>query len=327
MRIAVIGAGYIGPVNTKALLECSGVEIAAIANRTVEKAKRLCTGLQLSCPVYADYRVMLEEVKPQAAVICLFNDLHKDAFLECARRGIHVLVEKPLGNTWQECREMMDAAQKTGIKASVLQTQRYGAVLQTAKDYITKNAVWLGRLLSVSDRISCHYFWEGRSPWHLDDQRSGGGILMNYGVHQLDRVLWLLGEKTKTIYRHCLREKAGIDTVSSYTLMGVTEQGTPYTVTCNGYAGPWVNEIDLMFEHGLVRCVLTDNGQTVKGVYAGIGTALEAVPLICEDGEAAHWMYVRQMTEAVRYLEGTEAAPPVSLEWAAELVKLCKGTA
>ena len=86
MRFGLIGAGFIGPLNAAALLEYPGAEIAAVANRTVSKAQALCAGLGLECPVYSDWREMLRQEKPDAAVINLYNDLHKECFLECARR-------------------------------------------------------------------------------------------------------------------------------------------------------------------------------------------------------------------------------------------------
>ena len=192
MRYAILGAGYIAPVNAAAILACEDAQIVCIANRTAEKAEAVKQKLGLSCPVYTDYREALDREKPDAAVICVFNDQHREYFTECARRGIHVLCEKPLANTYEDCLFMMEEAKKTGIRVSVLQTQRYGAVLTTAAGWISDHLDELGELCGVEDNMSVHYFWDGRNPWHLDSVRSGGGIVLNYGVHQLDRVHWML---------------------------------------------------------------------------------------------------------------------------------------
>lgn len=325
MRFCIIGIGTVGPLNTRALMAQPGAQIVAVANRTRENAQRMCRELGLSCPIYEDWRQMLEAQRPDAAVINLYNDMHKDAFLTCARMGIHVLVEKPVANTYTDCLEMMEAAKACGIKASVLHTQRYGCVLQTAEAYIDANRQALGPLMYIGDTINCDYFYASRSAWHLDAARSGGGIVLNYGVHQLDRVHWLLGQKTVAFHGKYLAGKPGVEVPGSYVMMGVGNGGTPYTVSCNGYSGPWINELVLSYLNGTVKCVLMGNGQADMGVYVSDadGAALRRIELTCQDGTGNHDMYRREMEEAVAYLEGKQETAPIPLEWGAEMVRLC----
>ncbi|MDO4487684.1 MAG: Gfo/Idh/MocA family oxidoreductase [Eubacteriales bacterium] len=325
MRFLIIGTGYIGPVNTAALMECDGVEIAGVFNRTIEKAEAMCAKLGLECPVFNDIDMAISEVKPDVAVINLFNDLHRDFFVRCATKGINILIEKPLANTYEECIEMMDIAEEYGIKVSVLQTQRYGCVLTTAKQYIDMHRNELGELCSVSDQEAINYFWEGRNPWHLDEKRSGGGIVLNYGVHQLDRIHWLMEDTTAEFHAKYLTMKPGIETKSSYVMMGVSTKGIPYTASCNGYCSPYINEITLNYQNATMRLVLSDNGLNKKGVYIGSNETevFTEIPLTCEDGEGWHEMYVREMKDAVSYLKGETDNSPVSMEWAAEMVRLC----
>lgn len=326
VRFGVIGAGYIGPVNTSALKEVPGAVIAAAANRTVEKAEAMCRGLGLDCPVYQDYREMVEKEDIDAVVISVFNDLHKEQFLYCAQKGVDILVEKPLANTYRDCLLMEEAAERYGIRASVLQTQRYGAVLQTAKRYVDEHKEELGKLCGINDCISCDYFWDGRSPWHLDNARSGGGIVLNYGVHQLDRTHLFLGEKTADFHAGYLMEKPNIETYSSYFMMGISECGTPYTIQCSGYCGPSVNEMILYYQNGTVIASLSGCEFRKRGVFVTDKEtgSFKEIPLCCEDGEGGHEMYVREMTEAVSYLSGETGEAPVPLSWGAEMVRLCE---
>lgn len=329
MKYAILGAGYIAPINAAAILECEEAEIVCIANRTREKAVMMAEKLGLSCPIYTDYIEALEKEKPEAAVICVFNDQHREYFTECAKRGIHVLCEKPLANTYQDSADMIKIRDQYGIRVSVLQTQRYGAVLTTAASYIDDHLSELGELCTVEDNMSCHYFWDGRNPWHLDKVRSGGGIVLNYGVHQLDRLHYMLtvaSGEAQTIDFHgaAAIRKPGIETESSYVMLGRSCQNVFYTVSCSGYSGPTVNEMMLHFQNRTVKCVLCDNGMDRRGVYISDGTAFRPIPLLCEDGENGHEMYVREMREADLYLRGLREEAPVSMEWAAEMVKLCE---
>ena len=326
MRFGIIGAGYIGPINTGALMEVPGAEIAAAANRTAEKAEAMCDALGLACPVYSDYKEMIEKEDLDAVVINVFNDLHKDYFLYCAEKGLSILIEKPLANTYEDCLLMEAAADKYHIRASVLQTQRYGAVLETAKKYIDEHKEELGKLCGINDSISCHYFWDGRNPWHLDNVRSGGGIVLNYGVHQLDRTHFFLNEKTVDFHARYLMEKPGIGTYSSYFMMGTGENGTPYTIQCNGYCGPSVNEMFFYFQNATVVARLSGDGTAKRGVFATDKEtgAFTEVPLCCADGEGAHDMYVREMKEACSFLYGERKDAPVPLSWGTEMVRLCE---
>lgn len=326
MRIGVIGVGYIGWINVPALMAIPEAEIVAIANRTVAKAETLCEKLGLQCPVYSDWREMLAVEKPEAVLIQLYNDMHFECFMECAQRGIHILVEKPLANRYADCLLMIEAARENGIRATVLQTQRYGSVLQTANAYITSHREELGKLLCINDQEGCDYFHADRPSWHLDPARSGGGIVLNYGVHQLDRIHWLMKQKTVRFHAQYLTQKPGVDTISSYVMMGAGDKGTPYTVNCNGYTGPWVNEIVLTFANGVVRCLVMDSPPLEKGVYVGNTqtNCFQKIPAVCEDGAGNHEMYCREMREAMAYLTGITDEAPVSLEWAAEMVRLCE---
>ena len=325
MRFAIIGTGYIGPINTSALMECRDAEVAAVANRTTAKAEKMCADLGLHCPIYSDWRELLDREKPDAIVLNLYNDLHKECFLECARRGIHVLLEKPVANTWEDCQEMMEAAEKYNIKVSVMQTQRYNSVFQTAKKYIRENQEKLGELVSVNDSMCCHYFWARRNEWHLDPVRSGGGIVLNYGVHQLDRIHFFLEQKTVEFHARYLTKKQGIDTCSSYAMFGVGDKGTPYVATCTGNSDPSVNEITLAFQNGIVKCNLSNNGDTGFGTFVGNTDSggFHAIEQIMENGEMNHWMYTREFTEAVDYLTGRRPDAPIPLAWGSEMVRLC----
>lgn len=325
MRFAVAGAGYIGPINTKALLSRPDAELVAVVNRTRSHAEEMCEQLGVTVPIYTDLGEMLEKEKPETVVLSIFNDLHRSWFIQCAEAGAHVIVEKPLANTYEECLQMMEAAEKHKIRATVLQTQRYNSQYVTAVDYIRKHREELGKLIAVHDAICCNYFWQGRNPWHLDPVRSGGGIVLNYGVHQLDRVHYFLGEKTKEFHACYRTEKPGIRTCSSYTMMGVGENGTPYSILCTGNSGPSINETTLIFQNAIIKCVLSTDGVQESGTYVGdtASGSFTALPQLCENGDGCCDMYEREFTEAVDYVTGKRSDAPVPLSWGAEMVRLC----
>ena len=318
MRVAMIGTGVIARDNGQALLQIPGVEMVNVCNRTVAKADSLLKELGLSCPVYPDYHEMLEREKPDAVVINLAHHLHEECFIACAEAGADIIIEKALGRTYGECVRMMDAAKRCGIKATVCQTERYNAVYQAATDFLSKKD--LGRLLSIIDNNHINYFWQGRNPWQLSQEQSGGGIALNYGVHQLDRVHYFMKQKTVRFSAHYLAAKPGQEVFSSYTMMGEGDKGTSYVISCTGYTGPFINETRLVFENGILQCNLVENGMTPFGLFYGDNETktFRPIPVPLSNDQ----MVVRQMQAAVDYLAGRTKEAPVSLEWAAEMVRL-----
>lgn len=318
MRIGMIGAGFIAKLNGEAIMATPGVDLCAIANRTTRNAENLAAELGSECPIYADYQEMLEKEKPDAVLINLAHHLHHKCFLDCAAAGTDIIIEKALANSYAECLEMIAAAKHAGIKATVFHTQRYNAIYMAATQFIEEHS--LGRLLSVSDNINTHYFREGRSAWQLSQAESGGGIALNYGVHQLDRVHYFLNQKTVAFSAKYLAEKEGFEIFSSYAMMGVGDGGTPYVITGTGYSGPWVNETRLVFEKGVLQCNLFDNGMLERGLWFGSNDdpAFQRIPVPLNDED----IYKRELRAAVDYLGGDAKEPPVPLEWAAEMVRL-----
>lgn len=316
----MIGTGFIAKSNGSALLQIPGVELAAVSNRTVEKAEKLLCDLGATCHIYSDYHEMLAIEKPDAVVINLAHHLHVDCFAACAKAGANIIIEKALANTFDECRQIIRIAEECGIKATVCQTQRYNAVYEAATEFLKCNDP--GRLLSVNDNIHVNYFWDGRSPWQLSQEQSGGGIALNYGVHQLDRVHYFLKQKTAKFHAEYLIAKPGPgkDVYSSYVMMGVGDKGTPYAITCTGYSGPSINETRLVFENGILQCNLCDSEIQPFGLYFGSNETktFQSIPVPLSNDQ----MYVRQMQAAVDYFTGKTKNAPIPLEWAAEMVRL-----
>jgi len=318
IRFAMMGAGFIARPNGAALIAQPEVRLVAISNRTVSKAEKVAADIGADCKIYQDWLEMIENESLDAVLINLPHYMHRDVFITCAKKGLNIIIEKALANTYQECLDMIQAAQENKIRATVCHTQRYHAVFQAAKSFIETHD--LGPLRAVSDHIHTHYFWDGRSSWQLSNEQSGGGIALNYGVHQLDRVHFFLNQRTVQFSAKYLTAKEGYVIPSSYTMMGVGEKGTPYTINCTGYTGPHTDELRLVFDQGILHCCVKGSGLYESGLYFGDTKSGQyiAQPVSL----AADHNYYRQFAAAVQYIAGQSEIPPVSLEWAAEMVQL-----
>ena len=145
VRIAVIGAGAFGQRHIAYLKREPSCEIAAIADPSAAAAEYAkAEGLRH----FTEYRAMLDEVKPEGAIIASPNALHVPMGLACAERGVHMLVEKPLADTVEAARELSKAAERTGVALLVGHHRRHNPMLEKARELVQGGAI--GKLTAVA---------------------------------------------------------------------------------------------------------------------------------------------------------------------------------
>ncbi|MDQ0467691.1 Gfo/Idh/MocA family protein [Labrys wisconsinensis] len=187
LRVAVIGAGYIGRRHADWLAAHPGCVVAGIAD-PADAAREHCAARGI--PWFADFRDLIG--RADAAVVAAPNALHLAVGLACLEHGLPVLVEKPLADTAAAATAFAAAARRSGVPVLVGFYRRHGAVLQEARRRIAAGD--LGRIVTASLRLVFLkpdvYFepaWR-RSP--------GGGPLLINAIHDIDALRYLLGEMT-----------------------------------------------------------------------------------------------------------------------------------
>src|SRR5690242_15832969 len=110
IRIGLIGAGMIAEsAHVPALIGNDEVDFTVIVESNFNRAKSLNSKFGIDIPVISELGELKSKI--DAAIICTPNDSHKKLCLKCFELGIHVLVEKPLANTYQESIDIFEAAQ------------------------------------------------------------------------------------------------------------------------------------------------------------------------------------------------------------------------
>ena len=190
-RIAIVGVGAIAGMHAKAIADIPGAKLVAASCRTQEKGDKFAA--QYKCNWYADTVAMLDKEKPDVISICTPSGAHLDPTLEAAKRGIHVLCEKPLEITTARVDEMIAACKAKGVVLGGIFPTRFNGVALALHD-----AAKLGRfgnLAIVSTAVpwwreDAYYAptrWQGKLKW------DGGGALMNQSIHGIDAVQWIVG--------------------------------------------------------------------------------------------------------------------------------------
>lgn len=189
VRCAVIGLGM-GRHHAKCLMEEPQSNLAAVVDLDT---KRLDTfGAEFPKPArFQDYREMLKQIQPDLVVIALPNALHKPVTLDALAAGAHVLCEKPMAMTVPEAEAMRDAATAAGRRLGINFSQRFNPGNRALKQFVASGA--LGEIYHGYCSWTRRDGFPGFGGWFGQKHLSGGGPLIDLGVHRIDLCLWLMG--------------------------------------------------------------------------------------------------------------------------------------
>jgi predicted dehydrogenase len=188
---AIIGCGVVGRKRAAALGQIPGATLCHACDLDVGRAADLAQ-LAPGCKSTTELNTVLADPAVQAVIVSALNASLAPITLAAVRAGKHVLVEKPGALHASQLREIRDAAARTGAIVRLGYNHRFHPALQKARELI--NAGALGPLMFLRAR----YGHGGRKgydrEWRADPKLSGGGELIDQGVHLIDLAGWFLGD-------------------------------------------------------------------------------------------------------------------------------------
>lgn len=190
----IIGFGVIGPWHARAIEMVGKSELIAVCD-VDPKREKVLRELGSKAKFYTSHTEMLKnEPDIDAVSVCTPSGLHYQGAVAVAKRGLHVLSEKPLDITLAHMDKMIDACDKAGTKLACIFQKRTDPEHILVKRALKRNVLGklvLGDCYQKYYRSPAYYKSAGwRGTWKLD----GGGALMNQAVHGIDMLLWLMGE-------------------------------------------------------------------------------------------------------------------------------------
>ena len=197
LRLGIVGCGAVAELyHLPAVAACSDVQLVALADPRLDRASELAErfGAEL---VTEDASGFVGAV--DAAIGATPNSLHAEVASGLARAGVHVLVEKPLARTTAECDAIADAAAAGGVVGAVGHDFRHFPVARTAQALLAGGIA--GDVENAELRQSAGGNWPHTSADAFTRDRMGGGVLIDFGVHMLDLLVWWLGPLEVESYR------------------------------------------------------------------------------------------------------------------------------
>lgn len=192
--VAILGAGDIANIHIEAYQQFpERCRIVALADIFTAKAEEKKHKYGLDCDVVGDYKELLDREDIDLVSVCLPPAAHCEVAVDFLKAGKHVLCEKPMAPSLEECDRMIAAAKESGAKLSIVAQNRFKSDIYNTKRLLESGA--LGKL----------YFAQANSLWWRGDnyydlwwrgtwQKEGGGCTFIHAVHHIDLFLWLMGD-------------------------------------------------------------------------------------------------------------------------------------
>lgn len=162
------------------------------------KPERRAWARERGIAVYPDYKTMLADPSVDAVLIATPNHLHKEQAIQAMRSGKHVLCEKPVMISSEELLEVMQVSRETGKVFYPRQNREWD------EDYLIVKKIYDEGLLGNIFNIKCRIMGSRGIPGDWRGVKAyGGGMMLDWGVHIIDRMVQMIPEKLREIYCHC----------------------------------------------------------------------------------------------------------------------------
>jgi predicted dehydrogenase len=172
LRIGVIGVGVMGSNHARVLAELPGVKLVGVADPDRKRCDQVARSL--GCASFSDAGELMRR-GVDAVTIAAPTHLHRDIAIDCAARGIHVMVEKPIASTIEESRAIVAAARRAGVTLMVGHVERFNPAVQSIK-----------RAIKDQDILSIAITRVGPFPPRM----SNVGVVIDLAVHDIDLIRW-----------------------------------------------------------------------------------------------------------------------------------------
>jgi predicted dehydrogenase len=316
---AIVGCGMISRFHARALTDVPDARLIALVSRREANARTMAGELGLDCAIATDLSAVLARPDVQAIIVTTPSGAHLEPAVAAARAGKHVVVEKPLEITSERCDRIIETCARHGVKLCTIFPSRFGDANRALKAAI--DAGRFGRL--TLGETTCKW-WRPQSyydegGWKGTKALDGGGALMNQAIHNVDLLLWMMGDVTHIsgFTATLAHERIEVEDTAVVSLrfangaLGVIEAttsvhpGLPKTIAIHGDHGTVVIEQD-----DVLRWELTPETAEDRAIKERFVQKTGASGGSSNPAAISHVGHARQLADFVRAIQ-TNSAPLV----------------
>ena len=187
LALCVVGCGNFAKTFAQAMDSLRGEVDLFFASRDLGRAEDYAQAYR-GRGAFGSYEEAASDPRVQAVYLCTPHHLHREHAVMAARTGKHILVEKPIARTLEEAQVMVAEAREAKVTFMVAENYRYMAAVQRAKELIDSGALGGLRLVQLQEEAAML-----PKQWREDSRLSGGGVLIDGGIHKADSLVYLSG--------------------------------------------------------------------------------------------------------------------------------------
>jgi len=195
IRVGIMGAGWPGGMHARGYQSAGGFKVVAVADLIPQRRKKLMEEFKVEREV-AEAKELLAQTDLDAVSVCLPNHLHAAMTIAALRAGKHVVCEKPPAMNAKEAQRIAAAAQRANKVVLYSVQRRFGGAEQAAKQAIAKG--YAGEVYHARSAWTRTRGIPIGTGWFTHKDESGGGALIDIGVHMLDLAWHMLGQPKPT---------------------------------------------------------------------------------------------------------------------------------
>jgi len=208
LQVGIVGYGWVASAHIAAINAGPHAEVTAVYSSRSLHAEALSAKHGSRICTYTDYQTMLGQPGLDVVSICSYPYQHREHAVAAARAGKHLILEKPLALSWQDCQAMAAAVKKAGVKTCVCFECRYSS------QFLATKAVLDEGLLGDLHYGEVDYYhgigpWYGQFRWNTRKD-AGGSALLTAGCHALDALLLCMGTDVAEVTSYDTKSKSAI---------------------------------------------------------------------------------------------------------------------
>lgn len=279
--VVIVGYGGMGSYHAKLIKDNQSIEVTGTYDLLEERRK---VSIQDGYPAYESYEEVLGDPEVDVVLIATPNDVHKDLAIQAFKAGKHVICEKPVTLSVNDFKEMLSAADEAGRVLMVHQNRRWDEDFLIIKQMYNEKTI--GELFRIESRVHGANGIPG--DWrHLEE--FGGGMLLDWGVHLLDQIIFMVDSKITSLssrLSYILGDGVddGFEAVLQFEngVSAVIEVGTTNFITLPRWYVKGTEGTGIIEDWSLNGRVVTRNQDAVKvepvPIQAGVGLTKTMAP-------------------------------------------------
>ncbi len=257
--VGIIGAGAFAHKHAVAILQNETTTLVAACRRNKAELEKFTTSYNIKG--YTNYEDLLNDKSIHAVLIATPHHLHHQVAEDAAKAGKHILLEKPMGHNLAACDHIMESIKTSQSSLMIAHIIRFIPAFRKAKQLLDEGII--GDLVYAQSHIARKWNTPNRRSWHLD-RNQGGGMLATVGIHYIDLLTWIIGDKVKAVKASMSNPFLGKETDDAALLFLSYKNGKNALLTCSGFNnGGQLFEIVITGTKGMIKADI------YKGVWLG----------------------------------------------------------